>query len=78
MRKNIAEITDPNDIIAIAFLWENNYEANKVSVANAAVSIAEIEQRSGFTFFQHLRPEIAAKVKSQNNFDDWRNVLGYK
>lgn len=77
-RKSIAEITNPNDIIAIGFLWENNYEANKISVANAAVSIAEIERRSGFTFFQHLQPEVAAKVKSECNFEDWRNLFGYK
>ena len=44
---------------------------NNTSIANAAVSIAEIERRSGFKFFQNLNPEIADKVKAQNDYDAW-------
>jgi DNA/RNA endonuclease G (NUC1) len=57
-------------------VWENSYEGNSTSVKEAAVPIAEIERRSGFEFFRNLNPEIAAEVKSQNNYDDWKKAFG--
>ena len=75
-RKRISEITNADDIIAIGFVWENSYEGNSTSVEEAAVPIAEIERRSGFEFFRNLNPEIAAEVKSQNNYDDWKKAFG--
>lgn len=68
--KSIANIKDASEIKAIGFLFEN--ESNASSYTNAAVSIAEIEQRTGFTFFQNLDPSIAAEVKAQKNLSDWK------
>ncbi len=73
--KRISEITNPDDIIAIGFVWENTADGNKTSIEQAAVSIAEIEERSGFEFFRELNPAIAAEVKAQNNYDDWEKVF---
>ncbi len=73
--KRISDITNPNEIMAIGFLWENSADGNKVSIEEAAVSISEIERRSGFTFFRELNPEIAAEVKSQKNYSDWKRVF---
>ena len=73
--KRISDITDPDDIIAIGFLWENTTAANSISIEAAVVPISEIERRSGFSFYQNLNPEIADKVKSQKNYNDWKNVF---
>ena len=67
--KSIAEITDPSEIKAIGFLFENS--ANAKSIDKAVVSIEEIEKRSGFTFFRNLNQDIAAQVKGQKNLSDW-------
>ena len=71
-KKHISEIKSANELMCIAFIWENNAAAANVSLSNAATSVAEIERRSGFTFFRNLDPSIAEEVKKQNNFSDWK------
>ncbi len=68
-KKSISEITDPNEIKAIGFLFAN--ESNAVSYQKAVVSIKEVEERSGFTFYQNLNPAVAESVKNQKNINDW-------
>ena len=68
-KKSISDITDPNEIKAIGFLFPN--ESNAGSYQNAVVSIKEIEDRTGFTFYHNLNPAVAEKVKSQKNLSDW-------
>ena len=68
-KKSISEITDPNEIKAIGFLFTN--ESNAVAYQKAVVSIKEVEERSGFTFYQNLNPAIAESVKNQKNINDW-------
>ncbi|MBQ9138854.1 MAG: DNA/RNA non-specific endonuclease [Alistipes sp.] len=67
--KSIDQITNADDIKAIGFLFEN--ESTASDYKSAAVSIKEIESRTGFTFFRNLNPAIAAEVKSQKNVSDW-------
>lgn len=69
-KKNIFDITSADELICIGFLYENN-DSETSSMREAAVSVAEIERRSGFTFFRNLNPAIADKVKSQCNYNDW-------
>ena len=68
-KKSISEITDPNEIKAIGFLFAN--ESNAVPYKQAVVSIKEVEERSGFTFYQNLNPAVAESVKNQKNINDW-------
>lgn len=68
-KKNISQITNADEIKAIGFLFEN--ASNASDYKSAVVSIKEIEQRTGFTFYQNLNPAIADKVKSQKNINDW-------
>ncbi len=68
--KSIAEITDPEQIMAIGFLFENSSSGN-VEPAEAVVSIAEVEQLSGFNFFRNLNPKVAKQVKEQKNIALW-------
>lgn len=69
--KAISNITSADELICIGFLFENNESSKDASVASAAISVAEIEKRSGFKFFRNLNPAIADKVKSQNRPSDW-------
>ncbi len=70
-RKAIGDITSENDIICIGFLYENSESSANATIASAAVSVADIEQRAGFKFFRNLNPAIAEKVKSQKKLSDW-------
>ncbi len=70
-KKHIANIKSADEIKCIGFLFENNDTGAATSIRNAAVSVAEIERRSGFKFFRNLNPEIADEVKSQKNLSDW-------
>lgn len=70
-RKAISDITSADELICIGFLFENSADSKDASVASAAISVAEIEKRSGFKFFQNLNPAIADKVKSQKSLSDW-------
>ncbi len=73
--KRISEITSADEIMAIGFVWENSANGNTTSIEAAAVSIAEIERRSGFEFFRELNPAIADAVKAQKSYSDWQRVF---
>lgn len=70
-RKHISEIKSAEELMCIGFLFENNSVGENTSLSSAAVSVAEIEERSGFKFFRNLAPEIADEVKAQKNLKDW-------
>lgn len=70
-RKNILDIKSSDELMCIGFIFENNATGANTSLSNAATTVAEIERRSGFTFFRNLHPSIADKVKSQCNFSEW-------
>ena len=70
-KKHISDITSADDLMCIAFIFENNSESTNASLSGAATSVAEIERRSGFSFFRNLNPAIADKVKSQCNYSQW-------
>ena len=70
-KKHIASIKSADDIKCIGFLFENNATGAATTIKDAAVSVAEIERRSGFKFFRNLNAEIADEVKSQKNLSDW-------
>lgn len=67
----ISDITSADDIICIGFLYENSEASADATIASAAVTVADVEKRSGFKFFQNLNPAIADKVKSQKRLSDW-------
>lgn len=70
-RKHISDITSADELKCIGFLYENDNSEENTTPAQAAVSVAEIESRSGFKFFRNLNPAIADKVKAQKNLSDW-------
>ncbi len=68
--KSISQITSADELMAIGFLFENTTEGN-VAPAEAVVSIAEIEARTGIKFFPTLNPSVEKAVKEQKNIGDW-------
>lgn len=69
--KNISEITDADELMAIGFLYENS-SAGNVEPYKAVVSIAEVESRCGIKFFPNINPAIEKAVKEQKNITLWR------
>lgn len=69
--KAIKDITSADELICIGFLFENSESSANIDKSKAATSVAEIEKRSGFKFFQNLNAAIADKVKAQNKPSDW-------
>lgn len=82
--KSIDEITDPDQLQAIGFVFSNqdiytnpsqqSDSQKKRLVREAACSIKDLEERSGFVFFRNLNPAVAEKVKSTFNTDDWAAI----
>ena len=70
-RKNIADITSADELQCIAFVYKNEDSAQYDTPQDAATTVAEIERRSGFTFYRNLNPAIADEVKRQKNLTDW-------
>lgn len=70
-KKNIADIKSADELMCIGFIFENNSKGTNTALKDAAISVAELERRSGFSFYQNLDPSIADKVKSQCNFSEW-------
>ncbi len=69
--KHIVNITSAEALKCIGFLFTNDMEGAETSIRDAAVSVAEIEKRTGFVFFRNLNPAIADEVKAQKNLRDW-------
>ena len=70
-RQHISDIKSADELMCIGFLFENNTTGANTELKNAAISVADIEERSGFTFFRNLDPAIAEEVKKQCNFSAW-------
>lgn len=68
--KHIMDITSADELKSIGFLYENSNSETRTP-AETAVSVAEIERRTGFVFFRNIAPEIADEVKQQKNLKDW-------
>ena len=71
-KKSISDIKSADELMCIGFIFENNGTGANTSLNSAAVSVAELERRSGFSFFRNLDPKIADDVKSQCNFSEWK------
>lgn len=51
--------------------WFANDALNTESLRSYSTSIADIEQKTGFTFFRNIPADAAAQVKAQHNPTDW-------
>lgn len=67
----IAEITDPAELIAIGYWAPNSAAGNTGKLTDFTMSVREVEELSGYTFFPMLNPAVAEAVKNQHNPSDW-------
>jgi endonuclease G len=51
--------------------WFTNDNNNGSDLAAHATSIADIEAKTGFTFFRNLSSDASDAVKAQNNYKEW-------
>lgn len=72
--KTMADLS-ADEILAIGFWFSNTTSGNNVTWSEAAVSVSEVEERTGFKFFRNLNPEVAEKVKSRCNLSDWGTLF---
>lgn len=69
--KHISEIESADELMAIGYWAKNNSTSNSGALKDYTCSVAEIEYKTGYKFFPTINPEIADKVKAQNNPKDW-------
>lgn len=69
LRKPVQECS-ADELMGIGF-WFKNDASNTNNLASYAMTIAEIEQKTGFKFFRNLSPDVATSVKAQKNPSDW-------
>ena len=70
-KKHISDITSADELMCIGFIFENNATGAATQLGDAVISVAEIEKRSGFSFFRNLDSSIANEVKRQKDFSAW-------
>ncbi len=68
--KSISEITDAGELMTIGY-WAENSSKSKNGLKEYIVSVAYIEEQTGYKFFPMIREDIADEVKSQNNPSQW-------
>ena len=73
--KTIADL-NASELKAIGFWFPNPSPraAAPTTVKEAVCSVAEIEARTGFSYFRMLRPEVAEEVKRQCNPSSWSGL----
>lgn len=60
-----------DELQAIGFLFTNDTQGAATSLREAACTVREIEDLTGFTFFRNLDPEVAETVKGRMDYADW-------
>ena len=68
--KRIEECT-ADELMGIGF-WFANASSSTGSPVEYSMSIAEVERKTGFTFFRNLPAEAAEAVKRQNDPSAWK------
>lgn len=63
-----------DELKAIGFIFPNSAAAEDMKLSAAACSVKDIENQTGFKFFQNLDPAVADAVKSQKKTSDWPGI----
>jgi endonuclease G len=70
--KRIDAITDANEVRAIVFWLEHKYTGDDTTIKAAdCITVAELEEITGFTLFPMLDDSIEAQVKSTKVASEW-------
>ena len=68
--KQISEF-GADELKAIGFVFDNTSSSADTQLQDAACSVKEIEELTGFEFFRNLDPAVADAVKSSYKYSDW-------
>lgn len=70
--KRIDEISDANEVRAIVFWFEHQNTGEDTTITSSdCITVAELEEITGFTFFPMLDDSIEAQVKSTIVASEW-------
>lgn len=71
--KSISQFTNASQLIAIAVWMEHKNSGDDTTISNSEfISVAELEERTGFTFFQMLDDSIEQEVKNTKDVSVWK------
>ena len=71
--RNISHITDPSQLCAIAVWLEHENSGSDTEIKTTDfISIAELEERTGFVFFPMIDDSIEQEVKQTKNLSQWK------
>ena len=71
--KLISQFTDASQLIAIAVWLEHEDTDNDTTMSDSEfISVAELEERTGFTFFPMLDDSIEQQVKQTKDVSAWK------
>lgn len=71
--KQISEF-GADELKAIAFIFDNSSSSGDTKLRDAACTVKEIEEMTGFTFFRNLDPAVADVVKDRFDPSDWSGL----
>ena len=60
-----------DDYKSIAFIFEHKYYGKPYNLHNYALSVEELEKKTGIDFFHNLPDDIERVVEKQKNINDW-------
>ena len=70
--KLISQFTDASQLIAIAVWLEHEDSDDDTTISNSEfITVAELEERTGFTFFPMLDDSIEQQVKQTKDISQW-------
>lgn len=70
--KSIAEITDPSELRAVVFWLQHENSGENTTITSAdCITVEELEQKTGFTFFPMLDDGVEQQVKTTIDPGEW-------
>lgn len=63
-----------DEVKAIGFVFTNDSSGAGTSILEAACPVRDVEELTGFTFFQALAPDVADEVKGRLDTSQWSGI----
>ena len=73
LNKQLWEL-EADEVKAIGFVFTNDAAGAGTSLLEAACTVGEVEQLTGFEFFPMLDPAVAGQVKNRLNTAEWSGI----
>ncbi len=73
LNKQLWELS-ADEVKAIGFVFTNDAQGAGTTILEAACSVREVEELTGFTFFQALSPAVSSEVKNRFDTTQWSGI----